>query len=200
MPHRSPWGAFPDVVILSDVTPVKKHPHYADAKAGDIDQAAPSAKRLAADFVTEGTLAQVRLLISETPLLLPVHALEGAGHNRIPGAFAELLAEELGLEVETSIVQANVVNHTGATGWERLARPPVFAGNVMAGRSYVLVDDFVGQGGTLANLRGHIICRRHGDGRCYVDWQVILRETRTEKRDIKRPIRKTWTRTRRLVV
>jgi hypothetical protein len=28
---------------------------------------------------------------------------------------------------------------------------------VVVGRNYVLVDDFVGQGGTLANLRGHII-------------------------------------------
>lgn len=28
---------------------------------------------------------------------------------------------------------------------------------MVAGRNYVLVDDFIGQGGTLANLRGHII-------------------------------------------
>jgi len=32
---------------------------------------------------------------------------------------------------------------------------------VTAGRHYVLVDDFVGQGGTLANLRGYIM---HGGG------------------------------------
>jgi hypothetical protein len=127
-PDRAPWGHFPDVVILSEEAPVKKHPNYSDAKAGDIDQAAPAAKRLAADFVTDVALAQVRQLISEATYLLPVHALEEAGHNRIPGAFAELLAEKLGLEVETSIVQANVVNNTGAAGWERLARPPLFAG------------------------------------------------------------------------
>jgi hypothetical protein len=33
---------------------------------------------------------------------------------------------------------------------------------VEPGRAYVLVDDFIGQGGTLANLRGHIIA---GGGR-----------------------------------
>lgn len=61
------------------------------------------------------------------------------------------------MEVEAGIVQANIVNHTGATGWARIARPPRFSGEVVAGRNYVLVDDFIGQGGTLANLRGHII-------------------------------------------
>jgi hypothetical protein len=122
---------------LSEVTPVKAHPAYANAKAGDVSQAAPSAKRLAADFVTKETLARVRSLVSPGTYFVPVHALENHGHNRIPAAFAELLAEKLGLEVETSIVQANVVNHTGATGWERLARPPVFAGDVVVGRNYM---------------------------------------------------------------
>ena len=38
----------------------------------------------------------------------------------------------------------------------RLARQPDFEGAVTQGRDYVLVDDFVGMGGTLANLRGFI--------------------------------------------
>ena len=83
--------------------------------------------------------------------------MEGAGFNRIPGAFAELLAEKLGLDVETEIVQANIVNHTGASGWARMSRAPVFSGSVIPGATYLLVDDFIGQGGTLANLRGHIV-------------------------------------------
>ena len=66
----------------------------------------------------------------------------------------------LDLEVEARIIQANVVNHTGATGWERMARPAIFDGEVIDGRRYLLVDDFVGQGGTLANLRGFIL--HHG--------------------------------------
>jgi hypothetical protein len=156
-PYRAPWDAFPDVLILSDVRPVKDHPEYADAKTGDIDHAAAAAKRLSADFVSDQALVQVRRVVGIATHLVPVHALEGGGHNRIPGAFAELLADQLGLEVETAIVQANVVNHTGASGWERLARPPLFVGDVVPGRNYALVDDFVGQGGTLANLRGHII-------------------------------------------
>jgi hypothetical protein len=62
----------------------------------------------------------------------------------------------LGLEVESGIVQANVVNHTGASGWKRLASPAVFAGDVRSGQACLIADDFIGQGGTIANLRGHL--------------------------------------------
>ena len=89
---------------------------------------------------------------------MPVHALENQGYNRIPAAFAELLAEKLGLEVEIGIVQANVVNHTGASGWERMVRPPLFdvAQWPLTGTtSWSKI--FVGQGSTLANLRGYLI-------------------------------------------
>jgi len=55
-----------------------------------------------------------------------------------------------------------VVNHTGASGWERMVRPALFDGAVVPERDYVLVDDFVGQGGTLANLRGYMV---HGGAR-----------------------------------
>ncbi len=62
----------------------------------------------------------------------------------------------LGWPVDKGIVQVNVVSHTGANGFWRLARQARFDGPVQAGRSYVLVDDFVGMGGTLANLKGFI--------------------------------------------
>ncbi|MEN8217891.1 MAG: hypothetical protein ABFS56_16285, partial [Pseudomonadota bacterium] len=51
----------------------------------------------------------------------------------------------------------NIVGHTGADGFSRLARQAMFDGKVSAGDCYLLVDDFVGQGGTLANLRVHVI-------------------------------------------
>lgn len=71
-----------------------------------------------------------------------------------------MLSERFNLEVETRVIQANVVNHTGATGWERMARPAIFEGEFGPGEKFLLVDDFVGQGGTLANLRGFIL--QHG--------------------------------------
>ena len=115
-----------------------------------------AAKRLAADLISAEAVASVaRLVAGRDAMLLPVHALEAGGVNRIPAAMAELLGERMGLEVEERIVQANTVGHTGASGWGRLARPAVFNGEVASEGNYVLVDDFVGQGGTLANLRGY---------------------------------------------
>jgi hypothetical protein len=51
------------------------------------------------------------------------------------------------------------VSHSGATGYERLRRQVVFSGRVALGLNYLLVDDFVSHGGTLANLRGHILAQ-----------------------------------------
>ena len=154
--YRCAWNDFPDIVIAASETNVKQHPQYAQAKAGNVDESTPAAKRLAAAMLSARFLDSVRALRLENALLVPIHALEGMGFNRIPAAFAELLAERLDLEIEIRVIQANVVNHTGASGWERMARPAIFEGEFAPGRNYVLVDDFVGQGGTLANLRGFI--------------------------------------------
>jgi len=151
---RAFWGTFPDVVIFAGESAVRSHPEYSAAKAGDVD----AAKRLAAETVTtEAVAAVTRMIAGNKAKLLPVHAIEAGGVNRIPAALAEFLGERLGLEVEEGIVQANTVGHTGASGWARLARPAVFDGKPTRGCDYLLVDDFVGQGGTLANLRGHAI-------------------------------------------
>ena len=96
------------------------------------------------------------------PRLASVHAVESDGINCLPATFAAALGGRLGLDVETGVVQANVVAHTGADEWQRIVRPALFDGEVEAGRDYVVLDDFVGQGGTLANLRGHLLA---GGGR-----------------------------------
>ncbi len=150
---RAPWGRFPGVVIVAEEKFVKAHPSYMAAKTGD----AASAKLLAAAFVDVRTLDALRVLAGGRRVLFaPVHAIEAQGINRIPGVFAQLLAERLDAEVAADIVQANVVSHTGASGWQRMARPPIFDGPVSVASEYILVDDFVGQGGTLANLRGFL--------------------------------------------
>lgn len=157
--HRFAWNGFPPIVLAAEESAVKRHGEYDAAKTGDV----PSAKRLAAELATPRTVDSIRALIADRrPALVPVHALEDQGYNRIPGAFAEFLAERLNLEVEIGIIQANVVNHTGASGWQRMVRPAVFEGAVVRGKDYFMVDDFVGQGGTLANLRGYLM---QGGGR-----------------------------------
>lgn len=67
-----------------------------------------------------------------------------------------LASEWLGLPVTGSVVQSNTVGHTGASGFQRLANQALFVGEVERGCSYLLIDDFIGQGGTMANLIGFV--------------------------------------------
>ena len=48
----------------------------------------------------------------------------------------------------------NTVGDTGSDGFHRVANRAVFSGTVSPER-YLVIDDFVGQGGTLAKLIGH---------------------------------------------
>jgi hypothetical protein len=88
--------------------------------------------------------------------------VESSGVNAIPQAMAEYLSHKLRWPVETTIVQTNIVGHTGADGFSRLARQATFDGTVAKSTNYFLIDDFIGQGGTLANLRGFLM---RGGGR-----------------------------------
>ncbi len=150
--RRSPWNLFPDVVIHSEERSVKTHPLYSSAKEGN----ATTAEGLVDDVMVAADLAGLRLLIGASrPFLLPVHALETEGMNVIPRVFARAISQFFDLPVFSGIIQVNRVTHTGATGYHRLAFPAIFDGDVVPA-NYLLVDDFIGQGGTLANLRGFV--------------------------------------------
>ncbi|HYD45184.1 MAG TPA: phosphoribosyltransferase, partial [Phenylobacterium sp.] len=89
-------------------------------------------------------------------LVIGVAALELTGFNAIPDAMAHDIGALLHRPVWEGVIQANRVAHTKASGWHRLVTPALFEGLVEPGRDYLLVDDHVGLGGTLANFRGHI--------------------------------------------
>ncbi|MFM5907172.1 MAG: hypothetical protein ACKOPO_06255, partial [Novosphingobium sp.] len=172
-PTRLPWPAnFPDVVIHTDVRTRDSHPGYAAAKSGDAD----AGLMLAADLLSPDGLAHIQALVRGRPtLLLPVVADELTGFNAIPDAMAQVLGNELGLQVIAGeIVQTNKVGHTRAPAFQRLVTPATFEGHVQPGANYVLVDDHVGLGGTLANLRGYVEAR---------GGEVIAITTLTESRD-----------------
>lgn len=150
---RTAWTDFPPVAIAAAESAVKQHPEYRAAKTGDAD----AAIRLVRALLTDSAVQQLAALCpGQTPLLVSAHAEEEMGRNAIPQALAAEVGQRMGWPVDSAIVQANIVNHTGASGFERLARQAVFSGELAAGQEVVLVDDFVGQGGTLANLRGHV--------------------------------------------
>ena len=152
-PPRTAWGNFPDVLIHATESAVKQHPAYKAAKAGDDDAATDL---VLATFSLDETFQLENLVPGRTPTLVSAHAFEREGVNAIPEVFADQLGKMLGWPVDTGVVQVNVVSHTGANGFWRLARQAEFEGPVTSGCEYVLVDDFVGMGGTLANLKGYI--------------------------------------------
>jgi len=152
-PPRTPWDNFPDVLIHAPESAVKQHWAYKAAKSGD----GASAIALVNDTMSESQNSRlVELLYGYTPTLVSAHAYEREGVNAIPEIFADELSKALDWPVDAAILQTNVVAHTGADGFSRLARQAEFSGSVQPGCNYVLVDDFVGMGGTLANLKGYI--------------------------------------------
>lgn len=180
VPHpksvRLPWpDTFPEVVVHVDVRARDAHPGYGAAKGGD----AVAALRLACDLICSKAVETLRSEIAGRPaLLLPVVADETTGFNAIPDAMAQVLSRDLSLPpVAGEIVQTNKVGHTRARTFQRLVTPAAFEGPVVAEADYVLIDDHVGLGGTLANLRGHI--EAHGG-------RVIAMTTLTESRDARR--------------
>jgi hypothetical protein len=156
-PPRVPWEAFADAVLLAGESQTKQHPEYPSAKASGDPEAAAN---LVSSLVDEARITTVRALIAEvsesgSPVLVCANAYE-QGFNAIPASLAELLSKRLGISFDTTVAQTNVVCHTGADGYGRLARQAAFAGEVQSEREYVMVDDFIGQGGTLANMRSWI--------------------------------------------
>lgn len=152
-PERAAWGSFPPVIRNGDLGQLNKLPQYEAAKAGD----ARSALDLVESVITDDFIQAVREAIGDQrPIVVPVIAEEASGRNKIPHAFAEVLASRLGLETSTEIMQVRKAARTGQGAYHRLAYSPGFDGPVQQGQSYLIVDDTLTMGGTLASLRGFI--------------------------------------------
>lgn len=122
--QRVPWTAFPAVHIHCEEKQVKFHPQYQAAKQGD----ANAAFHLVRETFDDGSIAILAAWKRNTrPILVSVHAEEEMGLNAIPEVLSDTLAARLGWETDGEIVQANVVNHTGADGFSRMARQALFA-------------------------------------------------------------------------
>ena len=151
--ERAPWGDFPSVIRNGDLGTLQQEPEYQAAKNGDSAAALALVNRL----LTNETVSQIKAIIGDRrPLLVPVLAVENAGNNKIPLAMAEVLAERLGLETEVGILQREKIGRTNSGADHRLAFNPTFTGTVKPGQEYLILDDTLTMGGTIASLRGFI--------------------------------------------
>lgn len=145
--HPFPNAAALPFWIWDDDQTLKAHPAYRQAKGGEQDAAIDLIWDLAIDF-----LSGLKTKVPQKLTYVAPYAREATGDNAIPLMLASACAEILEGEVETEIVQASRVFHTGAKPMERLLLRPQFDGPVTAGTVYALVDDVTCLGGTLAEL------------------------------------------------
>lgn len=153
---RTSWPPnFPPVIAQADYKDMIAHPAYIPAKRGENNEAAFS---LVSDLITDESIEHIKYFMGDSyPRVVPVHAQETLGKNKIPMAYAEVLAEVLQLSTDPGIVQSSIVNHTGAGSiYHRFALQPTFSGYVEPNVEYLVVDDTCTAGGTLANLKGFI--------------------------------------------
>ncbi|MBY0337557.1 MAG: hypothetical protein K2X11_13135 [Acetobacteraceae bacterium] len=165
------FGSRPLSVLASFRTdaPLKAHPRYLDAKAGDAEAAAALVRDLAGSLAADAARAFGDQVLYAAPT-----AREARGDNAIPDILATALAANAGAEADTVITQVSRAYHTGANAMERLIAPALFAGTVRRGQAYVLTDDVMTLGGTLAEMADHI----HRGGGSVVGVAVLVDASR----------------------
>lgn len=131
---------------------LKQHPAYVSAKQGEEEAAFELVWDLATEF-----LAGLQGQFHEHAIFVSPFAKEASGDNAIPPLLASACANLIGGSSENDIVQLERVFHTGADPMEPMCLRPSFEGEVVPGKSYVLVDDVTTMGGTLAELANYIL-------------------------------------------
>ena len=143
---RTPWGEFPNLIVHATPTALQGHDAYAAARAGDFR----AARAVAA------TCTRPNAVPWRTDFIAPVLRLDGPeAWNPLALALAERLALLTGAKVVTSVTQTSRPRPASPDVIEYLLQQPVFAGAVPRG-TYLLVDEGVALGSTLANLRGYL--------------------------------------------
>ena len=151
---RTDWGDLPNVMIAHAKDTITTHKHYQKAKSGELS----SALFLVDEYLTDDFVLKLHHTIKgyDNVRIVPVHAEEQLGRNKIPMAYALALSEMLGVDMDLGIVQAKRAYRTSSDGVGRLLKRVSFDGVVLSGHHYMIVDDVITQGGTLADLRGFI--------------------------------------------
>ncbi len=138
-----------DALIYAFIDEVKNHPNYQLAKSGSYKDAV----LLAQSFINDKI---IQTLDNNSPIILPIMAEEKQGKNAIPMGMADVINRYTGFQVSENIYQTNKAGHTGANGWHRITTPALFMGDVIIDAEYLILDDFIGMGSTLANIKSFI--------------------------------------------
>lgn len=156
--YKRDWGSIPENRKTSDLRPgLYDHRDFNAAnQGGDID----AALRVVRDCMDRAYIACIKMQLNilrqqghQDPILV-VPYKEGS-KNMLAHAAAARLSKELGLEIDTNIIQTGTESRKSMSRLERLFKPATFSGASQAGRLYIVVDDVMSTGSTLADMRGH---------------------------------------------
>lgn len=134
---------FPKGYGHTTIAYLKRCNGYKEAKNGNMD----AAKSIVYQCVKWKRINELRRRYP-TAVLLPV-----VSSNMIPLA----LASTIGLPIYLGVHMLHTHHRKNMTAIGRLAHKPVFYGSVPVGMDFILVDDIVTQGGTMAALRRYIL-------------------------------------------
>lgn len=143
--------------IITHQSPTFKrqdHPEHDKAKSGDYE----AALNLAIDMISEESIKKlIEIANGDSEVIIaPVSAIESQGANFIPDAMAEVISLKTGFLIAENIKQINSPQRTNKGSQYRMENQPVFAGDVISGKNYIIADDHATLGATLANLKGFI--------------------------------------------
>lgn len=194
-PLRAPWTShFPPVFIhthyeadddAGGAPGISDHPAFFPAKKR---RDARAALRLIEDVAQDGTLdrlhdATVEFRQHGRLVVLAPGAMPSDSNNALAITYAHWLAVEMRWDVEERLFQRKDFSKDFSDFWPRLAHSSEFYGEITPGRHYVLVDDILTLGGTLADLRGfvianggHVVAMSTLAHRSGVDVQISLAE------------------------
>jgi hypothetical protein len=162
---------FPAVCSSGDYTKtgLMRHPHFEAAKKmGDRS----AARILVTDLIDRNAVWAFGRRHSNARLIVVGRNLDC---NQVPCAFAETVAEITGLPLDMGCVKkSNQAKHTGKSSMWRLLDRPKLEGWARTGASYILLDDVITQGGSVSELRQHLM--RQG---CRVVGIATLAHTRS---------------------
>ncbi|HYA40484.1 MAG TPA: hypothetical protein VEF34_04240, partial [Syntrophobacteraceae bacterium] len=147
-----PWPEdFPNATIHTTLSKLTGHPDHAAAKAGDTE----AALRLVRDLAKPERMFELGRQYPDATVV-PIHAVEESGRNKIPRMYAQAISDLTGLPVDEGIGQNNISGHTKKGTLDRLLSRANFTGKVQPGRKYVILDDAISSGGTVSELRHYI--------------------------------------------
>ena len=145
------WNSsFPDIVNHTSSSVVRRDLEFEAAKHGDYN----AAMNIVNKYLKQDKVDEIQKHYPDASLVY-IHKKDMEGANMIPAAYASRLGDS-GLRVDDGIVMVTDAKHTGASDLLRLFRRSRFEGEVVPGRNYVVVDDFITSGAEVRDLKDYI--------------------------------------------